>query len=233
MTTRPSPHGSTVMSAPASASISSVWVRVVTGLADDGGSPRPTGRPAGWPTSPARWPPSTSSRCRAARRPRPAAAAGSVRPVRSTAAPISASGSATRSIGRSESDSSPTSSVAQAKPATRPHSSRMEVPELPQSSGRAGRCRRVRPPCSTSGAVVGALDLDAHGLDRGERGGDVGAVGEPVHDRGALGQRGEQHGPVRDRLLPRRAHACRGRARRRRRPGCARRRHDRCSARQR
>ena len=30
VTTRPSPHGSTVMSAPASASISSVWVRVVT-----------------------------------------------------------------------------------------------------------------------------------------------------------------------------------------------------------
>ena len=53
-------------------------------------------------------------------------------------------------------------------------------------------------------SVAGALDRDAHGLDRGEGGRDVGAVGEPVHDRGALGQRGQEHGAVRDRLLPRR-----------------------------
>ena len=46
-------------------------------------------------------------------------------------APISRSGPATRSMGRLESDSSPVSSVSNAWPASRPVSSRMEVPELP------------------------------------------------------------------------------------------------------
>ena len=52
-----------------------------------------------------------------------------------TAAPICRRGPATRSIGRRESDSSPLSVAAfAARPASAPQSSRMVVPEFPQSS---------------------------------------------------------------------------------------------------
>ena len=55
-----------------------------------------------------------------------------------TVAPMRSSGSATRSMGRDESDASPISSVSQPNPATSPASSRMEVPEFPQSSAAPG-----------------------------------------------------------------------------------------------
>ena len=143
---------------------------------------------------------------------------------------MSPSGSATRSIGRAESDASPTSSVSQANPATRPASRRMEVPEFPQSSGAVGPVEPRPPPVDDDRPVVVTLDPGAHRLDRGQRGGDVGAVGEPVDDRGPLGQGAQEHGPVRDRLLTRRAH---GAAARHAAVDDedARRRHDRCSAR--
>ena len=226
---RPSPQGSTVMSAPASASISSVWVRVVTAsrttvvpLADS-----PASRMADFTwalatcevqSMPCSRPPSTRSGGRQ-RAPRPR-----------TVAPIRPSGSATRSMGRAERDSSPTSSVSHANPATSPASRRMDVPEFPQSSGPSGRWSRPRPPWSTTVPSLVALDPRAHRLDRGQRGGDVGAVGEPAHPRRPLGQGAQQDGPVRDRLLARRAHG----------PAAghaaghdedARRGHDRCSAR--
>ena len=115
-----------------------------------------------------------------------------------------------------ERDSSPTSSVVQAKPATRPASSRMEVPEFPQSSGCAGLVQPASPAVQHEQLPsAGPLDLDTHRLYGGQRGGDVGAVGEAVDDRGALGERGEEHGPVRDRLLARRADGRPGTARRR------------------
>ena len=67
--------------------------------------------------------------------------AGSMRP--STVAPIWRSGSATRRIGRRVSEASPHSSVSNGRPASRPMSRRMVVPELPQSSG-AGRRAQAR-----------------------------------------------------------------------------------------
>ena len=75
--------------------------------------------------------------------------------VVSTAAPISASGVAMRSIGRERSDSSPVSSKLPSWPASRPGSRRASVPALPQSIARAPeaaqagtrtRGRRRRPP---------------------------------------------------------------------------------------
>ena len=128
----------------------------------------------------------------------------SPRPV--TVAPMSPRGSATRSMGRLDSDASPVSSVSQSNPATRPASRRMEVPEFPQSSGAPGPVQAAPAAVDHDGPVVVALHAGPHGLHRGQRGGHVGPVGQPVDDRGALGQRAEQHGPVRDRLLARRAH---------------------------
>ncbi len=188
------------MSAPASASISSVWVRVVTGsrtivvpLADS-----PARRMADFTCALATFdvqsmpwsapPPMRTGGRQRSPRPR-------------TVAPMRPSGSATRSIGRRESDSSPTSSVSHAKPATRPARRRMEVPELPQSSAPSARCSRARPPWSTMRPVLAALHAGAHGLDRSQRRRNVGAVREPADDGGAFGQRSQQHGPVRDRLL--------------------------------
>ena len=52
--------------------------------------------------------------------------------------------------------------------------------------------------------VVMALHARPHRLDRGQRGGHVGAVGEAGDDRRAFGQGAEEHGPMRDRLLARR-----------------------------
>ena len=51
-----------------------------------------------------------------------------------------------------------------------------------------------------------AFHGDAHGFDRAQRGRHVSPIGEAVHNRGALGQSGEQHRAMRDRLLPRGAH---------------------------
>ena len=80
------------------------------------------------------------------------------------------------------------------------------MPELPQSSGVLGDVEQAAPAVQHDGAVVPALDGDAHGFDRGQRRCHVRAVRESAHDRGALGQRGEKHRAVRDRLLPRGAH---------------------------
>ena len=69
--------------------------------------------------------------------------AGSTRP--STVAPMRRSGSATRRIGRRVSEASPTSSVSNGRPASRPISSRIVVPELPQSSAPAAAVRPAKP----------------------------------------------------------------------------------------
>ena len=146
---RPSPQGSTVRSAPASTSISSVCVRVVTAsrtmVVPSAESPARMMADFTWalttlevqsiPCSP---PPRTSSGGRQ-RSPWPV-----------TVAPMSPRGSATRSMGLDESDASPTSSVSQSNPATRPASRRIDVPEFPQSRGASGRWRRARPPCTTT-----------------------------------------------------------------------------------
>ena len=64
--------------------------------------------------------------------------------VVSIAAPISRSGRAARSIGRRDSDSSPTSTDSNDWPASRPIDSRIAVPALPMSSAWRGAFR----PCS-------------------------------------------------------------------------------------
>jgi hypothetical protein len=142
-TTRPAPSRVTLTSAPASASSSSVWARVATGS-------RTTVSPAA--ASPASrtadftWALATGGCHSIPRRPPPATASGGRQrgPRPSTPAPIARSGSAMRSMGRAESDSSPTSTVRPSSPATTPASSLMPVPEFPQSSGPAAG--RSRPP---------------------------------------------------------------------------------------
>jgi hypothetical protein len=61
----------------------------------------------------------------------------------SISAPIFASGSVMRRIGRLDRDSSPTNVLSNACPANKPASSRMPVPALPQSSGLSD----ARKPC--------------------------------------------------------------------------------------
>src|SRR5690606_36990803 len=64
-------------------------------------------------------------------------------------APISRNGCATRSIGRFDNDSSPVSVAENCWPAINPANRRMDVPELPISSGCCGAVRPCRPtPCT-------------------------------------------------------------------------------------
>ena len=60
-------------------------------------------------------------------------------------APIWPSGTVMRPIGREESEASPKSSVVNGCPANSPASSRMPVPELPQSIGACGALELHRP----------------------------------------------------------------------------------------
>jgi hypothetical protein len=68
----------------------------------------------------------------------------------STTAPIDLKGAATRSIGRNDRLGSPVSTDRNGPPASTPHSSRIEVPELPQSRVPIGSSRASRPSPSTS-----------------------------------------------------------------------------------
>jgi len=61
-------------------------------------------------------------------------------------APIWPSGTVMRPIGREESDASPNNSESNAWAASRPASSLMPVPELPQSIGATGGLRRIERP---------------------------------------------------------------------------------------
>ena len=87
----------------------------------------------------------------AARRPRARPAGG--RPCVSTETPMRRSGSAIRSIGRRDRDSSPTSSKRPSCPARIPASSRISVPALPQSIGSPG-ARSPRRPAPRTTSVV-------------------------------------------------------------------------------
>ena len=142
---RPSPHSPTVMSAPASSNISSVWARVVTRSRTMVGptAARPANRMADFTwalatlvvqSMPCSVPPLTTSGGR------------HCGPDPTTEAPINSRGSATRSMGRVLREASPIRTVSHGKPATMPASSRIEVPELPQSSVVCGWWRRLRPP---------------------------------------------------------------------------------------
>ena len=206
---------------PASASISSVWVRVVTGS-------RTTVVPLA--ESPARrmadftWALADLGGPVDAAEPAAPHSQGGQAALPATAAPAPPSASAARPRdpwgGRRATRRPPARSPSRS-PRPRPARSRMEVPELPQSSGPAAACSRPRPPCSATLPSGWRSTETPDGLDGRHRRGDVGAVRQPVDDRCPLGQRAEEHGAVRDRLLPGRAHACPGTAHRRARRGSA------------
>ena len=130
---------STSISAPIAASIRSVWSR------DGPGSSivlAPSARSAASSTALLTCADATGKRPRNGRSPRPGPRSeiGAVRPpfAPSAAAPIAASGSSTRAIGRVRSESSPVSVVSNGSPAATPASSRIVVPLLPQSSACSG-----------------------------------------------------------------------------------------------
>ena len=119
-------------------------------LAHDRRAARPRARRGGWPTSPGRWPPWRSSRCRAARRPGRAAAAGSARPGRATVGAHEPErlGHPVHGPGRER-------LVADqlGLPVEPGHQAGQEAhggPRVPAVEGRGGRCRRARPPCTTT-----------------------------------------------------------------------------------
>ena len=130
---------STSISAPIAASIRSVWSREGPGssivLA-------PSARSAASSTALFTCADATFKRPANGRSPAagPRSEIGAVRPPSApdAAAPIDASGSSTRAIGRVRSESSPVSVVSNGSPAATPASSRIVVPLLPQSSGRSG-----------------------------------------------------------------------------------------------
>ncbi len=118
-------------------------------------------------------------------------------------APIRASGTVTRRIGRRRSEASPVSVAAKRCPASRPSSSRVVVPELPQS--------RVAP--AGAGGHGPTTDDDARGAERRDLGAELaqhpGAA--PRIERGqraahvtlSPGQRGEQQRAMGDALVAR------------------------------
>ena len=104
--------------------------------------------------------------------------------------------------GRRRSDSSPVSSKRPSWPARSPASSRSSVPALPQSIG----LRRFAQ-SAQAGAVdpqlvdVVLVDADAERADGRDRGLGVCRAAEARDPRLAVGDRAEQHGAVRDRLV--------------------------------
>ena len=62
-----------------------------------------------------------------------------------------------------------TSSVSNGRPARRPMSNRMVVPELPQSSAPAAACSPAKPTPSNAGLVAGQRDVDAQRAQRRRR----------------------------------------------------------------
>ena len=132
--------------------------------------------------------------------------AGSTRP--STVAPMRRSGSATRRIGRRVSEASPTSSVSNGRPASRPISSRIVVPELPQSSAPAAAVRPAKPtPWTRASSPASTMSTpsarSAAAVDRLSP-----PRPEPARLDGAVRERPEQQRAVRDRLVARARGRC-------------------------
>ena len=143
------------------------------------------------------------ARERAGRRRR---AAGSGPRARRAAAPMAASGRATRSTGRRRIDASPSSVQRPAGwPASQPGSSRSSVPALPTSIAAPGAAPRRPGAVDHQLAGPALLHARAERGDGGERGARVGRV-EVARDVDGLGaHRPEQRGAVGDRLVRRRA----------------------------
>ena len=211
---RPSPQGSTVRSAPASASISSVWVRVVTASRtmvvplgrqpgeEDGRLHLGTGHP-GRPVDAVEVAAPDPERGQAAGA--PAAHVGAHEPE-GLGHPVHGAG---RERLVAHQPGLP------GEPGHEPRQQAHGGPRVAAVERPIGLVQAGPPPVEDDRAVAAALHARAHGLHRSQGRGHVGAVGEPVDERGALGERAQQDGPVRDGLLARRAHACRGTARHR------------------
>ncbi len=150
MTVRPS----TDTGAPRAASARSVWSRVAAGSVTvvSPSAAMPASRMALFT-----WAVGTGSVAAMPYNGPPTTSSGACPSVVVTAAPIARSGSATRSIGRADRLSSPTSTERNGAAASVPASSRIEVPELPQSSGPAASVSAERPSPSTSSAVRAVL----------------------------------------------------------------------------
>ena len=110
--------------------------------------PRPKGRRAAAPSSPARSPPGARASSRAGGP--PVIVSGAWPSVVSSVAPIARSGAATRSSGRRRSESSPVSVARKGRPASGPASIRIVEPELPASSTASGARQPRSPPWITT-----------------------------------------------------------------------------------
>ena len=165
----------------------------------------PRARPGAPPTSPARSPPARRGGSGWSGR-APTIASGSRAPPRrpTTRAPIRASGSITRSIGRRRSDSSPVSTVANGWPARTPTRSRAVVPELPQSTTSPGSVEPLEP-AALDHEVPGPLPrhLGAERRDGPQGRQAVLALEEALHLGEPVGERAEERGAVRDGLVAR------------------------------
>ena len=122
-------------------------------------------------------------------------------------APICRNGVASRSIGRRVREASPWSCVSNGCPASKPESSRIVVPELPQSRGACAgsEARQTDAPHLGAMALARGLERDL-GPERGQGAGRrdiVTTAPDPVDDDRPLAQRAEQQRPVGDRLVTR------------------------------
>ena len=107
--------------------------------------------PAAWRPASSRavftWALATASSWRIAMRPPPRMASGASRPPSrpSMRAPMARSGSTTRAMGRRTTEASPVSTEWKGRPARSPASSRIDVPELPQSRMASGSVSPAKP----------------------------------------------------------------------------------------
>ena len=111
------------------------------------------------------------------------------------------SGSATRSIGRAESDSSPVSVKVPSWNASSPTTSRASVPALPQSI--VADSEPAQPDAVHRELVAVVVHLGPERAHRRERRGGVGRAAEAADDGVAVRDGAEQQRAVRDRLVAR------------------------------
>ena len=165
---------------------------------------RRSARPARPRRAPGRSPPAAGARpASASRARRPSSGRG--RRWSSTSAPAARrSGPPRAPSGGCAATSSPSSVTRSGRPATAPASSRMVVPELPQSTARVPRRAGRR---STIAGRLSSVMLDAQRAEAVDRRAHVAAGGADHDRRRTAGQRADDQRPMRDRLVGRHATA--------------------------
>ena len=195
------PSSSRVRSAPAAASISSVWARVRTARGPPS-RPRRRGRRAGSPTSPGRWPPAGRSRCRVRSPPR-TTSGGRLPPSRPS----------TRGAHQPQRPGHPVHRPAGdrlvAAEDGEPVEGRAQAGQQPDGGAGVadvddvvGLVQRLRPPVTRSPSTTAPRASTA-----APGAADVVAGRQPPHDRRPLGQRAQHQGPVGDGLVARHPHS--------------------------